>query len=139
MRLSPFLMLPLLAIFLFSLSLHIYCIILYIIRSQIKICTTSKLVAKIYKHTLHGCTHVCRYYGNAVTASNFYRTELTPFIFLPLPPRYRDYIVYFPPGYTGTEPLPVVFYFPSFYITSDSAFIMNKLYWLSGMLCSSSY
>jgi len=30
------------------------------------------------------------------------------------------------------EPLPVVFYFPSFYITSDSAFIMNKLYWLSG-------
>eukprot|EP00729_Bicosta_minor_P007905 gene7905-6902_t len=46
--------------------------------------------------------------------------------------QYRDYIVYFPPGYTGTEPLPVVFYFPSFYITSDSAFIMNKLYWLSG-------
>jgi hypothetical protein len=46
--------------------------------------------------------------------------------------KYRDYVLYLPPDYDPAVPLPVVFYFPSFYITAESAYFMDKLYWLSG-------
>eukprot|EP00037_Helgoeca_nana_P025556 m.282250 g.282250 ORF g.282250 m.282250 type:complete len:366 (-) comp26984_c1_seq4:2657-3754(-) len=45
---------------------------------------------------------------------------------------FRNYFLYLPPGYNGTVALPVVYYFPSFYVDAEEAFNTNKLYWLSG-------
>eukprot|EP00035_Acanthoeca_spectabilis_P011297 m.198735 g.198735 ORF g.198735 m.198735 type:complete len:412 (+) comp15300_c0_seq3:119-1354(+) len=44
----------------------------------------------------------------------------------------REYYLYLPPGYNGSTPLPVVFYFPSFYVEAHTAFETTKLFWASG-------
>jgi hypothetical protein len=46
--------------------------------------------------------------------------------------KFRQYRMYLPPGYNSTTPLPVVFYFPSFYTNAQEAFFSSKLFWESG-------
>eukprot|EP00040_Diaphanoeca_grandis_P010780 m.55239 g.55239 ORF g.55239 m.55239 type:complete len:412 (-) comp22036_c0_seq2:19-1254(-) len=46
--------------------------------------------------------------------------------------KFRQYYLFLPPNYTGDVALPLVFYFPSFYVTAESAMTMSKLYWMSG-------